>query len=76
MAKLEKDPKWKCATCHKDLSLFKSVACESCLVWNHLKCIGLTASPKKVVWFCRLCHGTSDEVQRRETANSKVIYKT
>ena len=52
MAKLEEDPKWKCGACHKDLSLFESIVCESCLVWNHLKCVGLTAAPKRAVWFC------------------------
>ena len=52
MVKLEEDPKWKCGACHKDLSLFESIVCESCLVWNHLKCVGLTAAPKRAVWFC------------------------
>ena len=73
MVKLEEDPKWKCGACHKDLFLFESVVCESCLVWNHLKCVGLTAVPKRAVWFCRLCHG---EVRRRETSDSKVSYRT
>ena len=68
MAKLEEDPKWKCGACHKDLSLSESVVCESCLVWYHLKYIGLTVAPKRAVW---LCHGTKDGVRRKETADSK-----
>ena len=49
MAKLKRDPKWKCGTCHEDLSSSPSVVCESCLVWHHLKCVGLTGAPKKTL---------------------------
>ena len=49
MAKLKKHPKWKCGTCHEDLLSSPSVVCESCLIWFHLKCVGLTAAPKKTL---------------------------
>ena len=38
---------WICNICHKDLSLNQSIACESCLMWHHFKCVGLTKYPKK-----------------------------
>jgi len=56
IAELEKNPKWKRRTCHKDISLSSSIICGSCLEWYHLKCTGLTVAPKKVEWFCRLCY--------------------
>ena len=72
MAELERDPKWKCGACHKDLLVSPSVVCESCLEWYHLKCVGLTVAPKKSLWFCRLCHGTDDAVEKKETTETKV----
>ena len=58
IAELEKNPQWKCGACHKDLSTAALIICESCLVWYHLKCTGLTVAPKKVEWFCRLCYAS------------------
>ena len=72
MQKLRRDPKWKCGTCHEDLSLSPSVVCKSCLTWYHLKCVGLTAAPKKTLWFCPLCNGTDDAVKKKENAEIKV----
>ena len=72
MAELQRDPKWKCGACHDDLLLSPSVVCESCLVWYHLKCVGLTAAPKKTLWFCRSCYATDDTVEKKETTETKV----
>ena len=58
IAELEKNLKWKCGACHKDLLTAASIICESCLVWYHLECTGLTVAPKKVEWFCRLCYAS------------------
>jgi len=58
MADLEKNPQYKCGACHKDLSTAVSIIYESCLVWYHLKCTGLTIAPKKAEWFCRLCYAS------------------
>ena len=72
MAELQRDPKWKFGACHDDLLLSPSVVCESCLVWYHLKCVGLTAAPKKTLWFCRPCYATDDTVEKKETTETKV----
>ena len=50
--------KWDCAACSLLLSTRESVACESCLNWFHLKCVGLKKAPKKKNWFCVTCHKT------------------
>ena len=47
---------WDCVTCCSSLSAFKSIVCESCLDWFHLKCVGLKTAPKKKNWFCRSCY--------------------
>jgi len=69
MEYLESDPKWHCYICSRDLSLSASVVCEFCLKqnWYHLSCIGLTAAPKKAMWFCYFCYGS------RAEANIKVM---
>ena len=72
MAELERDLKWKCGAYHKDPLLSPSVVCESCLEWYCLKCVSLTVAPKKSLWFCRLCHGTDDAVEKKETTETKV----
>ena len=66
IAKLEKNPKWKCGVCYKDLSSSTSIVCECYLTWYHLKCIGLTGAPKRAVWFCRYCYGTHATVEQNE----------
>ena len=48
--------KWDCAACSLLLSASESVACESCLDWFHLKCVGLKKAPKRKNWFCRNCY--------------------
>ena len=30
--------------------------CHGCLIWYHMKCVGLRQSPKAKHWFCRDCH--------------------
>ncbi|XP_065908034.1 uncharacterized protein [Dysidea avara] len=67
MMELENAPKWNCYTCSRDLSLSTSVACESCLNWYHLNCVGLTSAPKKAVWFCRLCYGVQARMNNTDT---------
>ena len=53
--------KWHYSTCRRDLSLSVSAVCESCLNWYHLSCVGLTAVPKKAMWFYRFCYGNQAE---------------
>lgn len=43
---------WYCAKCSCDLSTDESLACDSCLEWYHLKCVGLN---KAQHLFCRSC---------------------
>lgn len=71
VAKLEKNPKWKCGVCCKDLSSSTSIVYECCLTWYHLKCIGLTVAPKRAMWFCRYCYGTDATVEQNETAKER-----
>ena len=50
--------KWDCAAYSLLLSTSESVACESCLNWFHLKCVGLKKVPKKKNWFYITCYKT------------------
>ena len=45
---------YECETCRKDLCDSVSVACDACLRWYHLKCIGRTKEPVRD-WFCLAC---------------------
>ncbi len=47
---------WTCTSCYHDLNTDLSIACESCLLWYHFKCVGLTKQPKLKNWFCRKCY--------------------
>ena len=47
---------WICKSCSSDLCDHDSIACDSCLDWHHLKCVGLSKPPKTKFWFCRSCH--------------------
>ena len=49
-------PIWTCSMCQRDLHCEPSIICESCLEWNHFRCVGLTGQPKKKNWFCRIFH--------------------
>ena len=46
---------WTCSMCSSDLDGNDSIACDSCLDWVHLNCIGLKRAPKTKHWFCRCC---------------------
>ena len=48
--------KWSCAICCYELEDCTTIACDSCLEWHHLSCVGLSAPPKRKEWFCRLFH--------------------
>jgi len=50
---------WTCQTCYHDLHTEQSIVCDSCLLWFHFKCVGLTRQPKSRNWFCRSCYAAS-----------------
>ena len=47
--------KWSCPICCHELEDCTTIACDSCLEWHHLSCVGLSAPPKRKEWFGRLC---------------------
>jgi hypothetical protein len=47
---------WNCLVCKIDVHLYASIACDGCLEWNHLKCVGLKVHPKSPHWLCRQCY--------------------
>lgn len=51
---------WTCHSCFHDLHTEQSIVCDSCLLWFHFKCVGLTRLPKSRNWFCRSCCATKD----------------
>ena len=63
-------PNWVCGVCQDDLEHSHSVVCESCLIWYHLKCVGLNNPPKKTNWFCRFCYEKCEPVS--ENSENKV----
>ena len=46
---------WKCGECKEPLNTSESIACDSCLEWNHLTCIKLKKIPKCKYWYCSYC---------------------
>ena len=59
------DPQWICPVCDRDADNSvdrghnMSLACDSCLKWHHLTCLGKKVMPKKRTWICRECHRNS-----------------
>ena len=49
------DEEWKCGECKEPLNTSESIACDSCLEWNHLTCIKLKKIPKCKYWYCSYC---------------------
>jgi hypothetical protein len=45
-----------CKVCRHELEDCTVIACDSCLEWSHLPCVGLKAAPKCKEWFCRQCN--------------------
>ena len=54
---------WTCQTCLHDLHSEESIICESCLLWFHFRCVGLTKLPKLKNWFCRACYTAAKQTQ-------------
>lgn len=52
---------WICDTCYRDLDTEESIACDSCLLWQHFKCAGLLTRPKTKTWFCRKCYARAKQ---------------
>ena len=51
---------WICSICHHDLHSYPSIIlCDTCLLWYHFKCVGLTKQPKAKKWFCRTCYAAA-----------------
>ena len=47
---------WKCQQCNTNLEdSDPSIGCDSCLNWNHWRCVGLKTKPKRKFWFCKDC---------------------
>ena len=42
--------------CNKEFQDGTAIACDCCLDWFHLGCVGLKSAPKQE-WFCRFCCG-------------------
>ena len=51
------DVVWYCVTCTERINNDenRSVACDSCLQWTHVKCVGMKSAPKGRCWFCATC---------------------
>ena len=47
---------WFCVVCDKGLEDTVAIACDCCLQWFHLICVGLRNAPKRKKWFCRFCY--------------------
>lgn len=52
---------WICHTCLHDLHSEESIICDSCLLWFHFRCVGLTKLPKLKNWFCRACYAATKQ---------------
>ena len=64
---VQKHGTWMCPICDKDIDEkdsedaesdidnTRSVACDCCLEWHHLRCLGLTKAPSATTYICRTC---------------------
>lgn len=52
-------PVFICRTCSHNLDESSSIVCDHCLLWSHLKCVGLKDRPKTKFWYCRNCYDSS-----------------
>ena len=62
LTRKKKKMTWICKICHQDLhakTSGPSIICESCLLWYHFTCAGLSKQPKTKNWFCRSCYASS-----------------
>ena len=62
LTRKQKKMTWICKICHQDLhakTSGPSIVCESCLLWYHFACVGLSKQPKTKNWFCRSCYASS-----------------
>ena len=55
------NPQWICPICAKDADgsvddSHTSLACDCCLDWYHLACLGKKSRPKSRTWICGSCH--------------------
>ena len=55
LKRVEKEKSWDCKTCDRELKNYQALACDVCLEWYHLKCIGKLEPPKAKTWVCRSC---------------------
>ena len=57
LKKLKKNSPHPCGSCKGALNEHRyCVSCDSCLVWHHYQCVGLTKKPKSLYWFCSKCN--------------------
>jgi hypothetical protein len=52
----QRDPVFVCKCCFHDLHDEPSIVCDHCLLWYHIRCVGLKRGPKSKHWFCCTCH--------------------
>ena len=55
------DPQWMCPICDRDADNSfddgdTSLACDACLRWYHLTCLGKKSRPKARTWICASCY--------------------
>jgi hypothetical protein len=46
---------WRCDCCNGCLEDSRSILCDLCFSWYHLKCCGLIRPPKTKSWICNAC---------------------
>ena len=51
ISKTKETAEWNCSVCKIDVHLYAAIVCDG---WNHLKCVGLKASPKSMYFLCNL----------------------
>ena len=63
------NPTWVCPICEKDLNDVEDdatlLACDSCLEWFHLTCLGKKKRPKAKTWMCNNCCGKANSTSSR-----------
>ncbi|KAL7299842.1 hypothetical protein TKK_0007176 [Trichogramma kaykai] len=51
-----KTVEWICYVCKESLELYKSIACDGCMLWAHKKCVDACNFPEENDYFCETCN--------------------
>ncbi|KAI9298467.1 hypothetical protein K502DRAFT_327360 [Neoconidiobolus thromboides FSU 785] len=56
--------------CENKASYIKFIQCEECLVWQHMRCMGVDENNEPSIYYCEFCSPESHQVNERTSART------